>query len=107
MDSNDVNMAEHRQGLNTVVFPEEQEGVFEVVLETLFDVLFGTGAKTRVQALLGTMHVLRGRVYSLSLGMVSGPLGQVSAFFGMATVWGTGPCPPPPIFARNFIFARN
>ena len=86
MDSNDVNMAEYRQRLNTVIFLGEQEGVFEVVLDTLFDVLFGTGAKTRVEALLGTMHVLRGRVYSLSLGMSSGHLGRVSAFFGMANV---------------------
>ena len=91
MDSNDVNMAEYRQRLNTVIFLGEQEGVFEVMLDTLFDVLFGTGAKTRVEALLGTMQVLRGRVYSLSLGMSSGPLGRVSAFFGIATVWGTGP----------------
>ena len=80
MDSNDVNMAEYRQRLNTVIFLGEQEGVFEVVLDTLFDVLFGTGAKTRVEALLGTMHVLHGHVYSLSLGMLSGPLGQLGAF---------------------------
>ena len=35
MDSNDVNMAEHRQRLNTVAFPEEQEGVFEDMLGAL------------------------------------------------------------------------
>ena len=57
------------------------ETLFEVMLETLFDVLFRTGAKTRVEALLGTMHVLCGHVYSLLLGMSSGPLGRVGAFF--------------------------
>ena len=75
MDSNDVNMAEYRQRLNTVIFLGEQEGVFNVVLNTLIDVLFRTGTKTRVEVLLGTMPVLRGHVYSLSLGMWSGPLG--------------------------------
>ena len=73
MGSSDVDTAEYRQGLSTVIFPVEQEGVFEVVLETLFDVLFSTGAKTRVEALLGTMHVLCSHVYSLSLGMSSDP----------------------------------
>ena len=90
MDSNDVNLAEYRQGLSTVIFPEGQEGVFEVVLETLFDVLFLTGAKTMVKALLGTMHVLCGHVYSLSLGMSSGPLGQVGAFLAWLLCGGQG-----------------
>ena len=43
MDSNDVNMAEYRQRLNTVIFLGEQEGVFEVKLDTLFDPLFMVG----------------------------------------------------------------
>ena len=72
-------MAEYRQGLNTVIFPEEQEGVFEVMLEALFETIFGTKFKTRVETLLETMHVLRGHVYSLSLAMSPDSLSQASA----------------------------
>ena len=64
--------------------------MFEVMLDTLFDVLFRTGAKTRVEALLGTMHVLRGHVYSLSLGMSSGPLGRMGAFLAWLLYGGQG-----------------
>ena len=93
MDSNDVNMAEHRQRLNTVDFPEEQEGVFEVMLEALFETLFGTEFKTRVKTLLETMHVLRMRshVYSLSLAMLPDSLGQASAFLAWLLYGETGP----------------
>ena len=80
MDSNDVNTAEHRQRLNTVAFPEEQEGVFNDMLKALLETLFGGKFKTRVKILFQTMHVLRGCVCSLSLGMSPGPLGRVSAF---------------------------
>ena len=91
MDSNDVNMAEHRQRLNTVDFPEEQEGVFEVMLKGLSETLFGTEFKTRVETLLETMHVLRGRVYSLSLAMSPDSLGRASAFLAWLLYGETGP----------------
>ena len=53
MDSNDVNMAEYRQRLNTVIFLGEQEGVFEVMLDTSFDPLFVMGVGSRVEHCLG------------------------------------------------------
>ena len=52
MDSDDVNTAEHRQRLNTVAFPGEQERVFKVMLKALFNALFGAEFKTRVETLL-------------------------------------------------------
>ena len=91
MESNDVNMAEYRRRLNTVAFPEEQEWVFEVMLEALFKTLFGTDFKTRFETLLETIHVLHGRIYSLSLAMRPDSLGRASALLAWLLYGETGP----------------
>ena len=88
MGRDDVNTTEHRQRQSTADFPEEQERMFETMFETLFETLF----KTSVETLLETMHILCGRVYSLSLaqtdpGNVATISGSSKCPLGMATVW--------------------
>ena len=92
MDRDDVNTAEHKQRQSTADFPEEQEGVFETMFETMFETLFETVFKTRVKTLLETMHILRSRVYLLSLaqtdpGNVATISGSRECPLGIATVW--------------------
>ena len=64
--------------------------MFKDMLKALFKLLFMTEFKTRIKILLETMHVLCGRVDSLSLTMSPDPLSRASAFLVWLLYGGQG-----------------